>query len=106
MIAVGVALTTQCLYCIDIHAESARKAGAAETEIAEAARVAIAPRAGAAVTHTTHVLADCALVSECCLRGKGAVGTSADHGHRRYAKTARCWVRTSDFSRVKRALYH
>ena len=56
LIAVAVALTTQCPYCIDIHSGSARKAGATEGEIAEAAMVAAALRAGASVTHATHAL--------------------------------------------------
>jgi AhpD family alkylhydroperoxidase len=56
LIAVAVALTTQCPYCIEIHSASARKAGATDTEIAEAAMVAAALRAGAAVTHATHAL--------------------------------------------------
>ena len=56
LIAVAVALTTQCPYCIDIHSANARKAGATEAEIAEAAMVAAALRAGAAVTHATHAL--------------------------------------------------
>jgi AhpD family alkylhydroperoxidase len=58
LIAVGVALTTQCPYCIDIHASNARKAGATEAELVEAAVVAASLRAGAAVTHATHALAD------------------------------------------------
>lgn len=58
LIAVAVALTTQCPYCIDIHSGNARKAGATETELAEAAMVAASLRAGAAVTHATHALAD------------------------------------------------
>jgi AhpD family alkylhydroperoxidase len=57
LIAVGVALTTQCPYCIDIHAGNARKAGATDAELVEAALVAASLRAGAAVTHATHVLA-------------------------------------------------
>ena len=57
LIAVAVALTTQCPYCIDIHANNARKAGATDAEMAEAAMVAAALRAGAAVTHATHALA-------------------------------------------------
>src|SRR5689334_20385056 len=57
LIAVAVALTTQCPYCIDIHTANARKAGASEAELAEAAMVASALRAGAAVTHATHALA-------------------------------------------------
>ena len=56
LIAVGIALTTQCPYCIDIHSGNARKAGATDAEIVEAAMVAAALRAGAAVTHATHAL--------------------------------------------------
>src|SRR4051812_45054698 len=56
LIAVGVAVTTQCPYCIDIHSDNARKAGATEAEIVEAAMVAASLRAGGAVTHATHAL--------------------------------------------------
>jgi AhpD family alkylhydroperoxidase len=56
LIAVAVALTTQCPYCIEIHNGNARKAGATEAELAEAAMVAAALRAGASVTHATHAL--------------------------------------------------
>jgi len=56
LIAIAVALTTQCPYCIEIHNGSARKAGATDVEIAEAAMVAAALRAGGAVTHATHAL--------------------------------------------------
>lgn len=56
LIAVAVALTTQCPYCIEIHSSNARKAGATEAEIAEAAVVAASLRAGAAITHATHAL--------------------------------------------------
>ena len=56
LIAIAVALTTQCPYCIDIHSVNARRAGATDTEIVEAAMVAASLRAGAAVTHATHAL--------------------------------------------------
>ena len=56
LIAVAVALTTQCPYCIDIHSGNARKAGATDAEMVEAAMVAAALRAGASVTHATHAL--------------------------------------------------
>jgi AhpD family alkylhydroperoxidase len=56
LMAVAVALTTQCPYCIDIHTRQARQAGASEAELAETAMVAAALRAGAAVTHGTHCL--------------------------------------------------
>jgi AhpD family alkylhydroperoxidase len=58
LIAVAVAHTTQCPYCIDIHAGNARKAGASDAELVEAAMVAAALRAGAAVTHATHAISD------------------------------------------------
>ena len=56
LIAVAVALTTQCPYCIDIHSGNPRKAGATDAEMVEAAMIAAALRAGAAVTHATHAL--------------------------------------------------
>jgi AhpD family alkylhydroperoxidase len=56
LIAVGVAVTTQCPYCVDIHVANARKAGATDAELAEATIVAAALRAGGAITHTTHAL--------------------------------------------------
>jgi len=56
LIAVAVALTTQCPYCIEIHNRNARAAGAVDAEIVEAAMVAASLRAGAAVTHATHAL--------------------------------------------------
>ncbi len=56
LIAVGVAVTTQCPYCIEIHAANARKAGATDAELAEATIVAAALRAGGAITHATHAL--------------------------------------------------
>jgi len=51
LIALGVALTTQCVYCIDGHSANAVKAGATQGELAEAAWVAAALRAGAAYAH-------------------------------------------------------
>ncbi len=56
LIALGVALTTQCPYCLEIHAKRAKAAGCSEAEIAETTLVAAALRAGAAVTHGTHCL--------------------------------------------------
>lgn len=58
LIAVAVALTTQCPYCIEIHSGNARNAGATEAELVEAAMVSASLRAGAAVTHATHALSD------------------------------------------------
>jgi AhpD family alkylhydroperoxidase len=56
LIAVALAVTTQCPYCIDIHSGNARKAGATDAEIVEATMVAASLRAGGAVTHATHAL--------------------------------------------------
>src|SRR5262244_843432 len=56
LMAVAVALTTQCPYCIEIHAKKAKTAGATEQELAEATLVAAALRAGGAITHGTHAL--------------------------------------------------
>jgi AhpD family alkylhydroperoxidase len=56
LMAIAVALTTQCPYCIAIHKEAAVKAGVTEEEFAEATFVAAALRAGAAVTHGTHLI--------------------------------------------------
>jgi AhpD family alkylhydroperoxidase len=58
LIAFAVALTTQCAYCVDIHNNNARKAGATEAELVEAGMVAAALRAGGSVTHTTFALTD------------------------------------------------
>ena len=54
LIAIAVAHTTQCPYCIEIHAGKARKAGASDQEIAEAIFTSAALRAGAAVVHGVH----------------------------------------------------
>ncbi len=56
LIAVAVALTTQCPYCIEIHSKQARRAGANDHELSEATLIAAALRAGAAMTHGTHAL--------------------------------------------------
>jgi AhpD family alkylhydroperoxidase len=55
LMAIAVALTTQCAYCIEVHRQAALKAGVTEHELAEAVHVAAALRAGAAVTHGTHL---------------------------------------------------
>lgn len=51
LMAVAVACTTQCPYCIEAHAKAARAAGATREELVEAAFVAAALRAGGAATH-------------------------------------------------------
>ena len=55
LMAVAVALTTQCPYCIEIQMKDARRAGANDTMLTEAAMVAAAMRANATVTHASHL---------------------------------------------------
>ena len=58
LIAVAVATTTQCPYCIEIHAKRAKAAGCTDAELTEATLVAAALRAGGSgsVTHGTHAV--------------------------------------------------
>ena len=51
LIALAVACTTQCPYCLEVHAKAAKKAGATREEIVEASFLAAALRAGGAATH-------------------------------------------------------
>ena len=51
LIAIAVACTTQCPYCLDVHTRAAKRANATREEVAETAMLAAALRAGAAVTH-------------------------------------------------------
>jgi AhpD family alkylhydroperoxidase len=56
LMALAVAFTTQCPYCIEIHAKQARAAGASDQEIAEVVLLAAALRAGGAITHGAHAM--------------------------------------------------
>jgi AhpD family alkylhydroperoxidase len=51
LIALAVACTTQCPYCIEVHSKAAKKAGASRQEITESSFIAAALRAGGAATH-------------------------------------------------------
>jgi len=51
LIALGVAFTTQCPYCIEVHTKAAKAAGASREEITESSMIAAALRAGGAATH-------------------------------------------------------
>src|SRR5512135_3026712 len=51
LIALAVACTTQCPYCIEVHTKAAKKAGASREEIVESSFLAAALRAGGAATH-------------------------------------------------------
>ena len=50
-IALAVALTTQCGYCLDVHSRAAKRLGTTREEMAEIALIAAAVRAGATVGH-------------------------------------------------------
>lgn len=56
LIALGVALTTQCPYSLEVHRTNAINAGATETDIAEVIFLAAAMRATAAIAHGTHLV--------------------------------------------------
>jgi AhpD family alkylhydroperoxidase len=61
LIAVAVAHTTQCPYCIQGHTRLAHRKGASDEEIMEAIWVAAEMRAGGAYAHSTlalHALAE------------------------------------------------
>ncbi len=55
LMSVAVALTTQCPYCIEIHTQEARRAGATDKQLAETAGVAALMRAGGAFAHAAHL---------------------------------------------------
>jgi AhpD family alkylhydroperoxidase len=51
LIALAVAMSTKCPYCIDTHTREAAKAGSSKEEIVEACWVAAAVEAGGAASH-------------------------------------------------------
>lgn len=54
LMAVAVALITQCAYCIEAHTKAAHAAGATQEELAETTMIAAALRAGSLVTRPQH----------------------------------------------------
>lgn len=58
LIAVAVAHTTQCAYCIQGHTKVALRKGATEEELMEAIWVAAEMRAGGAYAHSTLAMAE------------------------------------------------
>lgn len=56
LIALAVAHVTQCVYCLEVHAKSAKRAGATREEIVETTFLAAALRAGGAAAHGTLAL--------------------------------------------------
>ena len=51
LIALAVAFTTQCPYCIEVHAKAAKANGASREEVVESAMLAAAIRSSGAATH-------------------------------------------------------
>ncbi|GAK09651.1 carboxymuconolactone decarboxylase family protein [Geomicrobium sp. JCM 19038] len=56
LIAIAVAHTTGCPYCIELHTDGVKKAGASKEEVAEAVMVATALKAGSALAHGVNAL--------------------------------------------------
>ncbi|MFC7062111.1 carboxymuconolactone decarboxylase family protein [Halobacillus seohaensis] len=56
LIAIAVAHTTGCPYCIDIHTKGAKQEGASKEEVAESIFVATALKAGSAIAHSVNAL--------------------------------------------------
>ena len=57
LMAITAAHVTQCMWCIEEHVKRAKKAGVTDEEIAEAAFVAMALRAGGAFSHACIAMA-------------------------------------------------
>jgi len=51
LIALAVACTTQCPYCIEVHTKAVKAAGGSPEELVESTLIAAALRAGGAATH-------------------------------------------------------
>lgn len=56
LIAIAVAHTTGCPYCIESHVGKYKKMGGTEEEMLEAIAVAAALKAGAAISHSVNAL--------------------------------------------------
>ncbi|HFK1812573.1 TPA: carboxymuconolactone decarboxylase family protein [Bacillus cereus] len=56
LIAIAVAHTTGCPYCIDIHTKGAKKEKATKEEVAESIMVATALKAGSALAHGVNAI--------------------------------------------------
>ena len=51
LIALAIALTMQCAYCIDVHVKGAKRAGVSVDELAELISISASVRAGATMAH-------------------------------------------------------
>lgn len=56
LIALGVALATQCPYSLEVHRTNAQNAGVTDAEIAEVIFIAATMRATATIAHGTHLV--------------------------------------------------
>lgn len=56
LIALAVAIATQCPYSLDVHRANATHAGVTEAEITEAIFIVSAMRAASAIAHGTHLV--------------------------------------------------
>lgn len=56
LIALALAVATQCPYSLEVHRTNAINAGVTEAEIAEAVFIAAAMRATSAIAHGTHLV--------------------------------------------------
>lgn len=57
LIALAVAIATQCPYSLEVHRTNAYNAGVTEAEVAEVIFLAASMRATAAIAHGTHLVA-------------------------------------------------
>ena len=57
LMALAVAFTNRCPFCVELHVHRAREANASDQEIAEVSAVADVVRAGVAITHGEHGIA-------------------------------------------------
>ncbi|MDY0330081.1 MAG: carboxymuconolactone decarboxylase family protein [Thiomonas sp.] len=55
LIALGMAITARCVYCIGIHVEKCLRAGVSHAEIVEVCKVAIVMGGGPAMTYIAEV---------------------------------------------------
>lgn len=82
LISLAVGITTQCVYCIDAHSQRAVRAGADEAELAEAAWVATAIRAGGGFAHgRLGFKFGAGAAAPAASAAPGAPATPAAHGH-------------------------
>jgi AhpD family alkylhydroperoxidase len=66
LMALAVAITTQCVYCIEAHTKAAVSEGASEAEISEALFVAVALRAGGGMAHGFQAMKHFVHATEAC----------------------------------------